>query len=572
MHISPASPSDDVLRFFEGGTGGDFVYDISADHMGGTYWYHAHHHGSTFLQVATGALGSIVIDDGKDGLPAHVAAMEEQNLVINFLDPSAAGTGGDTLVSGTLEPTWHVNGQIGGTVVMPPDTWQHWRILVADPDASSWNLNIGSLCEVALMARDGVWRRAGIPKVLPDNSIQMNGASRSDLAVRCNAASEIRIDRTVVASIDVSGTGDGGLAHPYATGGGTWEANRPSYLRDLRNVASVHTEVISMGARSIGGSKFDASTPTLTLPATDTQEWTIKGATNHPFHLHVYHMQTTYDCGDFEAGEYYDTIDSGCVVRLDLNANTGSVFNGGTVMHCHVLAHEDQGAMGWIDVVGGKAPPSYPAGTDYSLYYQLGGAGDPPSAPSNLVASAISSSQIDLTWTDNASDETNFEVERSTDGINFTLLPPPLDANAISYSDSGLAASTTYYYQVRATNANGASAYSNIASATTQSGGVATALVVDSVIVSTVNVDKGQKAGRAVVVVTDNNGSPVAGALVEGTFTGTYNEAASGTTGADGSTTIDTTTTAKKGISFTFCVDNITGPLPYAGTGDCGSL
>ncbi len=39
IHISGESPGDDVTRFFEGGFGGDFVYDIPADHMGGTYWY-----------------------------------------------------------------------------------------------------------------------------------------------------------------------------------------------------------------------------------------------------------------------------------------------------------------------------------------------------------------------------------------------------------------------------------------------------------------------------------------------------------------------------------------------------
>lgn len=38
LHISGESPGDDVTRSFEGGAGGDFVYDIPADHMGGTFW------------------------------------------------------------------------------------------------------------------------------------------------------------------------------------------------------------------------------------------------------------------------------------------------------------------------------------------------------------------------------------------------------------------------------------------------------------------------------------------------------------------------------------------------------
>jgi poly(hydroxyalkanoate) depolymerase family esterase len=93
---------------------------------------------------------------------------------------------------------------------------------------------------------------------------------------------------------------------------------------------------------------------------------------------------------------------------------------------------------------------------------------NPPAAPSNLTATATSSSQINLTWTDNASDETGYIVERSaTSGSGFTSIAT-LGANATSFSNTGLTASTTYFYRVRATNAAGSSANSNEASATTQ--------------------------------------------------------------------------------------------------------
>ena len=565
LHISGETPSDDVTRFFEGGTGGDFVYDIPADHMGGSYWYHAHHHGSTFLQVSNGAFGNIIIDDSLDGLPANVRDMDEKQLIIGFLDPAAAGTGGDTLVSGTLGPTWTVNGQVGGNIVMPPNTWQHWRVLVADRDAKTKTVVIGSGCEVALMARDGVWRLTGIPKELPDNSINLTGASRADLAVRCIAGSNLEIDNEIVATISLGGIEDTSV-HPYAEDVfptiptfTTWKAKRPSYLRDLRLETPGNFETVSMGARSIGGGKFDADVPNLIVPATDLQEWTIKGATNHPFHLHVYHFQAQTDCGDFEAGEFYDTIAAGCDVRFDLDPATSTVYDGRTIMHCHILAHEDQGAMGWADVVGGDAPPTFPADAGYLAYYELGGAGDPPLAPSSLAASAVSSSQIDLSWVDNASDETNFEVERSLDGVNFALVPPPLDANTTSYSDSGLAASTTYSYRVRATNANGASAYSNTASATTQSGGGATTMVVESVTVSTVSAGKRLVYGRAVVVVIDDQGSPVANAFVSGEFSVDITESVTDAeTDVNGTASIDTTQSARRIKNLTFCVTSIT--------------
>jgi len=93
-----------------------------------------------------------------------------------------------------------------------------------------------------------------------------------------------------------------------------------------------------------------------------------------------------------------------------------------------------------------------------------------PAAPSSLIATASSSSQIDLTWLDAASDESGYEIERSPDGITWALLTTAL-ANSTGYSDTGLTAATTYHYRVRAVNFVAASAYAGPASSTTMSGG-----------------------------------------------------------------------------------------------------
>ena len=94
----------------------------------------------------------------------------------------------------------------------------------------------------------------------------------------------------------------------------------------------------------------------------------------------------------------------------------------------------------------------------------------PPAAPSGLEASVVSSSQIDLTWTDNASNENGFTIERSLDQTNWSEVGD-VGAGVTSYQDSGLDASTTYCYRVCAYNVAGDSAYSNVASATTQAQG-----------------------------------------------------------------------------------------------------
>ena len=421
LHISGESPGDDVTRSFEGGRGGDFVYDIPGDHMGGTYWYHAHHHGSTFLQVAGGLFGMLIVDDGADGIPANVAAMEEREIILGYLDPAARGTGGDVIMDGTLSATWTINGLVEGNIVMPPDTWQHWRVLLADRAANMKTLEFGPGIEVMLLARDGVWRTLA-PKEITTNQLEMTGASRADFAIRMTAAdSWIKVDGTTVANIFTSGDADTSV-HPFDTDGSSqWSANRPDYLRDLRNETDVNFESVSMGARTINGSKYKNDEPTFSLPADKVQEWSLSGAVQHPFHLHVYHVQALRNDNDFEAGEYYDVVSSKMSIRFDLNDNTSSVYDGRTILHCHILSHEDRGAMGWLDVLGGAGPPSFPDNT-YSEYYILGGGSQfPPAAPSNLTATGTSSSTIDLTWLDNAGDEDGFEIERSLDGTNFTL-------------------------------------------------------------------------------------------------------------------------------------------------------
>jgi hypothetical protein len=88
-----------------------------------------------------------------------------------------------------------------------------------------------------------------------------------------------------------------------------------------------------------------------------------------------------------------------------------------------------------------------------------------PAAPSNLTATAASSSQINLSWTDNSNNETGFRIERSTDGSIFSEITT-VSANITSYQNTGLAASTIYYYRVRAYNGTGNSAYSNTANTT----------------------------------------------------------------------------------------------------------
>jgi subtilisin family serine protease len=94
-------------------------------------------------------------------------------------------------------------------------------------------------------------------------------------------------------------------------------------------------------------------------------------------------------------------------------------------------------------------------------------------APTNLSAAVLSKTQIDLSWQDNATNETGFILERKTGGHGTYAEIASPGANLTTYSDTNLSPGT-YYYRVKAYNAEGDSSYSNEASATikkTSSGG-----------------------------------------------------------------------------------------------------
>lgn len=96
-------------------------------------------------------------------------------------------------------------------------------------------------------------------------------------------------------------------------------------------------------------------------------------------------------------------------------------------------------------------------------------------APTGLTATAVTSSQVNLLWADNASGEIGYNVERFTAGSSTFVLIAYLGPNAQSFSDTGLAANTTYIYRVQARGSLSNSGYSNEATVTTGTSGVLTA-------------------------------------------------------------------------------------------------
>jgi heme exporter protein D len=104
-----------------------------------------------------------------------------------------------------------------------------------------------------------------------------------------------------------------------------------------------------------------------------------------------------------------------------------------------------------------SAVPAVPQSAAFSLVVNQ----SLPAAPTLLTGTTFGSTQINLTWVDNANNETGFTLQRATNATftkaltTFAALP----ANTMSYSDLTVLAGTTYYYRVASTNALGSSTF-----------------------------------------------------------------------------------------------------------------
>jgi hypothetical protein len=166
-----------------------------------------------------------------------------------------------------------------------------------------------------------------------------------------------------------------------------------------------------------------------------------------PFTLDVYSVTLTYN--------------DSTLTELLTDQRTGATFSTSFTVNLQSFVGGDTAFVGFAGADGGLTNTNEIFSWTYTPTVQ----NLPPAAPSNFAVNRVrpdddGNSDVHLSWSNSAFNQTGISVERSRDGVTFTPIAT-LGANAIEYTDPDVTPGTVYY-RVRAFSASGNSAYSNV--------------------------------------------------------------------------------------------------------------
>jgi FtsP/CotA-like multicopper oxidase with cupredoxin domain len=376
MHVSPSGMSDNVMRSMEPGKSYDIEIAIPPDHAGGTNWYHPHHHGSADVQIASGAVGALIVEGDFADVP-EIAAARERVLVLTEAVFDSFGTieNFETLFPETAARFLAVNGLREPTITMRPGEVQRWRLLHA-----GWQDDIFMELEAHAfhpIARDGL-PLSRLDLTIPlkpesasgnPNAMLMAPGQRIDVLVQAGAPGAYSL-RAV--PYDQGYRSPAGPIARIVVEGDPLPMKLPARLppapqKTIGDEEITGTRVLKFTATHpeveatehwqefrflIDGQPFDPTRIDQRVRLGSVEEWTIVNdhKDDHVFHIHTNDMELTKINGEALAEPVW--VDTAIVPR------NGSItfrsrfldFAGIFMLHCHMMNHEELGMMQVVEV------------------------------------------------------------------------------------------------------------------------------------------------------------------------------------------------------------------------------
>jgi FtsP/CotA-like multicopper oxidase with cupredoxin domain len=355
FHVSPIGISDNVLRTMPGRTANSVRVKIPRDIAQGTYWYHAHLHSLVEDQVFSGLSGVVIVEGLVRRLPRALRNIPDHLIALKDLQVRDGAIVDHNIDSGA-PTTRTVNGQVDPVLRVQTNRVQLLRF--ANISADIWYRLALDGVRFHVIAEDAnpvgrVWRARRL--MLPPGK-------RYDVLVRWPRPGTYRLQTLPMSTGQTGDTYPGRrLATVRVTGAPGPETRWPRSLAPLPGLEHAHVDRIRKLTFSedsatsrffINSRQFDATRVNQVVRLGATEEWVIRNASRelHPFHLHVDDFQVIAVNGRrYHARGLQDTVPLpiGGTVRIRIRFRD---FLGAFVYHCHILAHEDAGMMGIVEV------------------------------------------------------------------------------------------------------------------------------------------------------------------------------------------------------------------------------
>ncbi|MHA3771514.1 tyrosinase family protein [Verrucomicrobiota bacterium sgz303538] len=424
LHVSPGGISDNVLISVGPRSTQEYEIVIPRDHPAGTFWYHAHNHGSTAGNVASGMSGALIISGGLDEVP-EIKAARERIFVLNQIPYIYKNTITDPKTGKVIAKFDLPEGRVEleyADYIFGPGDWQplgrfttvngvQLPVLRMQPGAlERWRvIDSGQRERIELKLIRARGSNPAAPETLPFHEIAVDGLPlgkvarrdtvelwpgyRSDVLVQApmTPGEYLLIDEATAADASLDGVAESRkhIARVIIEGTPLPEPMplpADAKLTKLRLPSIRDEEVTGKQSATYGiiqgpnGIQFTVDRKPFDmndarqLKLGGVDEWTLTsknevGPVSHPFHIHVnpFEVISIKDANGIEQlaePVWRDTLilHEGWEVRMRTRYED---FAGMFVQHCHILDHEDQGMMQVVEIVdpkAGTAAASTPSG------------------------------------------------------------------------------------------------------------------------------------------------------------------------------------------------------------------